>query len=120
MVFGFRKFDLNHSELYEIVEEKSRDILEESGDLTWNIHGNVGNETFKRFISNNTTICNIILQVIQQDLTWNIHGNVGNFGILLAIPDLQTFLHSELYEIVEEKSRDILKESPIVSCTKLN
>ena len=32
-----------HSELYEIVEEKSRDILEESGDLTWNIHGNVGN-----------------------------------------------------------------------------
>ena len=36
------------------------------------------------------------------------------FGLLqedLSMPDLQTFLHSELYEIVEEKSRDILEES---------
>ena len=29
----------------------------------------------------------------------------------LAILDLQTFLHSELYELVEEKSMDILEES---------
>ena len=36
----------------------------------------------------------------------------------LAILDLQTFLHSELYEMVEEKSRDILEESPIVSWYK--
>ena len=77
MVFGFRKFDLYqllqedlgillaipdlqtflHSELYEMVEEKSRDILEESGDLTWNIHGN---ETFKRYIANNTPIATFV------------------------------------------------------------
>ena len=36
----------------------------------------------------------------------------------LAILDLQTFLHSELYEMVEEKSRDILEESPTVSWYK--
>ena len=66
-----------HSELYEIVEEKSRDILEESGDLTWNIHCNVGNETYYELVIPLLHICNMILQLIQRSVSWNIHGNVG-------------------------------------------
>ena len=48
------------------------------GDVTWNIHGNAGNEIFKWNIANNTTITTYVTLVIQRNVTWNIHGNIGN------------------------------------------
>ena len=45
-------------------------------NVTWNIHGKVGNEILKwNIMNNNIAAYVLILQVIQQNVTWNIHGN---------------------------------------------